>query len=94
MKYTIIKVTIPSFTGSSQMSSSAWIQKLDVYFKLNPMVEEDAIKMAILHLEGEANDWWFHGPNTLGHDKISSYEYLMKELVEIFDRKYPKIPFK
>ena len=52
------KVSIPSFYGSSQMSASAWLQKLRVYFQLNPMVEEDALKMAILHLEGEASDWW------------------------------------
>ena len=32
------------------------------------MVEEDALKMAILHLEGEASDWWFHGIITLAHD--------------------------
>ena len=49
-------VTIPSFDGSSQMYSSAWLQKLSVYFQLNPMVEYDALKMAILHLEGEASD--------------------------------------
>ena len=44
------KVSIPSFDGSSQMSASAWLQKLSVYFQLNPMVEEDALKMAILHI--------------------------------------------
>ena len=38
------------------------------------MVEEDALKMAILHLKGEANDWWFCGLKTLGHDQITSYE--------------------
>ena len=76
------------------MSSSAWIQKLDVYSSLIPMVEEDALRMAILHLEGEANDWWFHGLKTLGHDHISSYEEFSKALVERFDRKDPKLPFK
>ena len=58
------KVKIPSFDGSSQMSSSAWLQKLSVYFQLNPMVDEDALKMAILHLEGEASDWWLHSIKT------------------------------
>ena len=53
LKYTIGKVTIPSFDLSSKMSSSAWIQKLDVYIQSNPMVKEDELKMAILHLEGE-----------------------------------------
>ena len=47
------KLTLPFFYGSSQMSASGcgWLQKLSVYFQLNPMVEEDALKMAILHLE-------------------------------------------
>ena len=53
------------------------------------------MKMAILnYLEGEANDWWFHGLRTLGHDHISSYEGYSNALMEIFDRKYPKLPFK
>ena len=61
----MVKVTIPSFSGSSKMFASAWFQKLSAYFQLNPMVEEDALKMAISHLEGEASDWWFHGIRTL-----------------------------
>ena len=55
------------------MSSNAWIQNLSVYFELNRKVEADALKMAILHLEGESNDWWLHGIRTLGHDHISAY---------------------
>ena len=50
--------------------------------------------MAILHLERESNDWWFHGRKTLGHDQISSYEYFSKALVERFNRKYRELPFK
>ena len=73
LNYTMGKVTIPSFDGSSQMSANAWLQKLSVYFQLNPMVEEDALKMAILHLEGEANDWWFHFLRKLGHDNILGF---------------------
>ena len=59
--FSISKVPLPTFYGSSQSSNNTWVQKLDVYFQLNPMVEEDALKMAILHLEGDANEWWFHG---------------------------------
>ena len=88
------KVTIPSFDGSSQMYANAWIQKLGVYFQLNSIVEEDALKIPILHLEGEANDWWFHGLRTLGHDQISSYEGFSNALMERFDRKDLEIPFK
>ena len=51
--------------------------------------------MAILqYIEGEANDWSFHGLITLWHDQISSYEGFSKSLMEIFDRKDPKILFK
>ena len=50
------KLTIPSFDGSSQISTSAWLKKISVCFQLNPMVEGDALKMVVLHLEGEASD--------------------------------------
>ena len=56
------------------------------------MVEEDALKMAILHLEGEASDWWFRGIRTLGLDHILSYEGFSNALMEIFERKYPELP--
>ena len=88
------KLIIPSFYVSSQMSASAWIHKLSVYFQLNPMVEEDALKRTILHLGGEANDWWFHGIINLGHDHILSYEGLSNALMDIFERNDPEIPFK
>ena len=87
------KVTIPSFYGSSQIFASAWLQKLSVYFQLNPMVEEDALKMVILHIEGEAIDWWFHGLITLGHHQILSYDGFSNALMEIFERKDPELPF-
>ena len=51
------------------------------------MVEEDALKMAILHLEGEASDWWFHGVITLGHYHILSYEGFSNALMERFEKK-------
>ena len=59
---------LSTFDGSSQSSAKTWVQKLDVYFQLNPMVEEDALKMAILHLDVDVNERWFHGLKTLGHD--------------------------
>ena len=58
------------------------------------MVEEDALKMAILHLEGEASDWWFHVLRTLGNYNILSYEGLSHALMEIFERKNLELPFK
>ena len=58
------------------------------------MVEEDALKMTILCLEGKAIDWWFHGIRNLVHDHILSYECFSNVLMEIFERKDPELPFK
>ena len=58
------------------------------------MVEEDALKMTIFHLEGEASDWWFHGLRTLGRDHILYYEGFSNALMERFERKDPKLAFK
>ena len=49
------KVPPPTFDCSPQSSANTWVQKLDLHFQLNPMVEEDALKMAIMHLDGDAN---------------------------------------
>ena len=57
------------------------------------MVEEDALKMDILHLEGEASDWWFHGLRTLGHHNIFSYEGFSNALMDIFERKDLELHF-
>ena len=45
--------------------------------------------MVILHIEGEANDWWFHGFKILVHDQIKSYEEFVNQTMDIFDRKDP-----
>jgi len=66
-------ISVPSFDGSSKCSTRAWVQKMDTYFQLNLMLEADAVKFAMLHLEGEAHEWWYHGLVTLGHSNITSY---------------------
>ena len=58
------------------------------------MAEEDAFKKAILHPEGEASDWWFHGIRTMGDYHILSYEGLSNTLMERFERKYLELHFK
>ena len=45
----------------------------------------EAIKIVVLHLEGEAYEWRFHGLYTLGHASVTSYEEFTQRLVEIFD---------
>jgi hypothetical protein len=70
------------------------VQKLDTYFQLNPMAETDAIKLATLHLEGEADDWWYHGMSTLGHAHIVTYAEFTGRLVHRFERRDPKLFFR
>lgn len=50
-----------------------WVQKLDTYFRLNHMMEVDAIQFATLYLKGEAHDWWYRSLVMLGHANITSY---------------------
>ena len=53
----------------------------------------EAIKIAALHLEGEAHEWWFHGLSTLGHASITSYSDFTRRLVERFDPRDPEAHF-
>ena len=65
-----------------------------MYFQLNPMPEEEAIKFAALHLDGLVHEWWHHGMVTLGHDQITSYLDFTEMLIEAFDKKEPELHFK
>ena len=62
---------------------------MDIYFQLNQMAETEAIKIAALHLEGEAHDWWFHGMATLGHSGVTTYAEFTRRVIEWFDRRDP-----
>ena len=84
------KVNLSPFDGSRSISAQAWVMKANTYFQLNPMPEEEAIKFAVLHLEGVAHEWWHHGTITLRHDQIKTYA----ELTERFDGKDLKLNFK
>ena len=88
------KLTIPNFDGSSKSTARAWVQKLDTYFQLNQMIEADAIKLATLHLDGKAHEWWYQGLVTLGHSSITSYLDFTQRLIERFDWKDPEIHFR
>jgi hypothetical protein len=77
-----------------ESSAQACVQKHDTYFKLNPMIESEAISFATLHLDGEAHEWWYHGLVTLGHCHITSYLDFTERLMERFDRRYPELHFR
>ena len=46
------------------------------------MIETDAIKLATLHLDEEAHEWWYHELVTLGHNTITSYPDFTQRLIE------------
>lgn len=56
LQHTMGRLFLPTFDGSSKRSAKAWVKKMDVYFQLNRMTAGVAIKIATLHLEGEAHD--------------------------------------
>ena len=62
-----------TYDRPSKCSAKAWVENLDIYFQLNQMTEVEAIRVAALHLEGEAHDWWFNGMATLGHSAVTMY---------------------
>ncbi|XP_059075207.1 uncharacterized protein LOC131875183 [Cryptomeria japonica] len=58
------------------------------------MTKEDAIKFATLHLDGAANEWWYHGLVTLGHNLIATYNEFTNKLIKRFDTKDPEVRFR
>jgi hypothetical protein len=94
LQKTLGKVTIPNFDGSSKCSRRTWVQKLDTYFQLQQMTKMKAIKLATLHLDGEAHEWWYHGLVTLGHAGITSYLDFTQRIIERFYRKDLEIHFR
>ena len=57
---------LPTYDGSS--TSRAWARKLEEFFLLHLVVEREAIEFVALHLEGEANVWWF---SQLSHARVT-----------------------
>ena len=53
----------------------------------------EAIKIAVLHIGGEAHNWWFHGLSTLGHIYVTTYSEFTRRLVERFEIKDLEAPF-
>ena len=58
------------------------------------MVEEDALKMVILHLEGDSGELWFHGLKTLVHYHVNTYGEFIDRVLERFEQKDPELSFK
>ena len=52
LKRKVSKVAMPTFNGTGEMSAHQWLEKLNTFFILNPMTEEEALQFAIILLEG------------------------------------------
>ena len=61
-------MTLEHFDSIGGVTARAWIHKLDTYLALRPMSEVDAMRFGVLHLDGAAHDWWYHGLVSLRHD--------------------------
>jgi hypothetical protein len=82
LQRTIGKVIIPNFDRGTDFFARSWVHKLNTYFHLHQMIETDAIKLATVHLDGEAHEWWYHGLVTLGHVGVTSYLNFTQRLIE------------
>ena len=80
------RLFFPKFDGSSSSYTKAWVEKLDIYFQLKKVPDIEAIKIAALHFEGEAHNWWFHWLSTLGHINVNTYVVFTRRLVERFEK--------
>eukprot|EP01018_Ginkgo_biloba_P004218 Gb_09021 [translate_table: standard] len=86
LQHKVNKLHASTFDDSNKISARAWLQKLQTYFTLSSMVEEDAIQFATLHLEGVAYDWW-HGLITQEHNLVQTFNDFSQRLLGRFERK-------
>ena len=75
-----------TFDGSS--TTRVWARKLDAFFLLHPVVEREVVEITVLHLEGEANTWWF---NHLSHARVSTLVEFSQILIRIFGKGEEKL---
>ena len=50
--------------------------------------EDEAIKVAVLHLEGKAYAWWLFASVSLNNANTSTYANFIRRVVERFDEKF------
>ena len=69
---------LSTFDGSLTFAAEAWVMKLEAFFLIHPVVDRKAVEIVALHLEGEANTWWF---NHLSHARVSTLAKLDRKSV-------------
>ena len=51
---------------------------------LHRIVEKEVVEIVALHLEGEANIWWF---SHLSHARVTTYADFTQRLIKKFEKK-------
>ena len=85
MQHTLGRNFLPTFDGSPESSTKSWVKKMDTYFQLHQVSEEEAIRVAALHLQGKVYAWWLFESSSLKIVNISTYAKFTRRLVKIFD---------
>ena len=68
---------MPTFDGSSTSTFRARREELFTLFLKYPISDRDVMEFAVLHLEGEARNWWF---SHVSHMEVSAYVDFMQIL--------------
>ena len=71
---------LSTFDGSS--TARAWVRKLEEFFLLNLVVEEEVVEISVLHLEVGVYDWWF---SHLSHARVKNFVEFTQRLIKTFD---------
>ena len=66
------------------------MEELDTYVHQHQVSEDEAIKVAALHLEVKAYNWWFYESSSFNHENIATYAGFTKILVKRFYVKQSK----
>ena len=85
MQPTFGRFSLPIFDGSPKRSAQSWVGQPDTYFQLHQVSEEEAMKVAALHLQGKAYAWWLFESSSLKNVNISTYAKFTRRLVKRFD---------
>ena len=73
---------LSTFDGSS--IARTWVRKMEVFFLLHLVVEEEAIEILVLHMEGEAYFWWI---SHLSYARVSTLAEFSQRMVRRFEKR-------
>ena len=78
---------LSTFDGSLTCAAKVWVKNLEAFFLLHPVVDREAVEVAVLHLGGEASTWWFTHSS---HTRVSTLVEFSQRLIRRFGRRREK----